>query len=204
MIRLNLLAIGLVSILALTGCKTAETPPTAESAGKAVTDVAGAAKDKATDAAGAAKDKATDAAKDAAGAAKDKVADAAGAAKDKVADAAGAAKDKVADAAGAAKDKVASVAGAVAAPEMANVAGVVSKTKAAIDAGDLEQAKSEMSKFEDSWSKVEKGVKAKSPAAYDAIETNSKSAQSAVNNEDKAKALVALKALGTAVASAKP
>jgi ribosomal protein S20 len=87
---------------------------------------------------------------------------------------------------------------------MANVAGVVSKTKAAIDAGDLEQAKSEMSKFEDSWSKVEKGVKAKSPAAYDAIETNAKDAQSAVNNEDKAKALAALKALGTAVASAKP
>jgi high-affinity Fe2+/Pb2+ permease len=167
MIRLNLLAIGLVSILALTGCKTAETPPAAESAGKAVTDVAGAAKDKATDAAGAAK-------------------------------------DKVADAAGAAKDKVASVAGAVAAPGMANVAGVVSKTKAAIDAGDLEQAKSEMSKFEDSWSKVEKGVKANSPAAYDAIETNAKSAQSAVNNEDKAKALAALKALDTAVASAKP
>jgi Domain of unknown function (DUF4363) len=174
MIRLNLLAIGLVSILALTGCKTAETPPTAESAGKAVTDVAGAAKDKATDAAGAAKD------------------------------AAGAAKDKVAGAAGAAKDKVASVAGAVAAPGMANVAGVVSKTKAAIDAGDLEQAKSEMSKFEDSWSKVEKGVKANSPKAYDEIETNAKSAQSAVNNEDKAKALAALKALGTAVASAKP
>jgi Domain of unknown function (DUF4363) len=192
MIRLNLLAIGLVSILALTGCKTAETPPVAESAGKAVTDVAGAAKDKATEAAGAAKD--------AAGAAKDKATEAAGAAKD----AAGAAKDKVADAAGAAKDKVASVAGAVTAPGMANVAGVVSKTKAAIDAGDLEQAKSEMSKFEDSWSKVEKGVKANSPAAYDAIETNAKSAQSAVNNEDKAKALTALKALGTAVASAKP
>jgi high-affinity Fe2+/Pb2+ permease len=178
MIRLNILAIGLVSILALTGCKTAETPPTAESAGKAVTDAAGAAKDKATDAAGAAKDKA--------------------------ADAAGAAKDKVADVAGAAKDKVAGVAGAVAAPGMANVAGIVTKTKAAIDAGDLEQAKSEMSKFEDSWSKVEKGVKANSPAAYDAIETNAKSAQSAVNNEDKAKALAALKALGAAVASAKP
>jgi hypothetical protein len=199
MIRFNLLAIGLVSILTLTGCKTTETPPTAESAGKAVTDVAGAAKDKATEAAGAAKD-AAGAAKDAAGAAKDKATEAAGAAKD----AAGAAKDKVAGAAGAAKDKVASVTGAVAAPEMANVAGVVSKTKAAIDAGDLEQAKSEMSKFEDSWSKVEKGVKAKSPAAYDAIETNASDVRSAVNNEDKAKALAALKALGTAVASAKP
>jgi hypothetical protein len=185
MIRLNLLAIGLVSILALTGCKTAETPPTAESAGKAVTDVAGAAKDKATETAGAAKD-------------------AAGAAKDKATEAAGAAKDKVAGAAGAAKDKVAAVAGAVAAPEMANVAGVVSKTKAAIDSGDLEQAKSEMSKFEDSWAKVEKGVKAKSPAAYDAIETNASDVRSAVNNEDKVKALAALKALGTAIASAKP
>jgi hypothetical protein len=185
MIRPNLLAIGLVSILALTGCKTTETPPTAESAGKAVTDVAGAAKDKATDAAGAAKD-------------------AAGAATDKVAGAAGAVKDKATDAAGAAKDKVASVAGAVAAPEMANVAGVVSKTKAAVDAGDLEQAKSEMSKFEDSWSKVEKGIKAKSPATYDTIETNAKDAQSAVNSKDKAKALAALKALGTAIASAKP
>jgi Domain of unknown function (DUF4363) len=178
MIRLNLLAIGLVSILVLTGCKTAETPPTAESAGQAVTDAAGAAKDK--------------------------VADTAGAVTDKAKDVAGAAKDKATDAAGAAKDKVAAVAGAVAAPEMANVAGVVSKTKAAIDAGDLEQAKSEMSKFADSWSKVEKGVKAKSPAAFDAIETNANDVRSAVNNEDKAKALTALKALGTAVASAKP
>jgi Domain of unknown function (DUF4363) len=203
MIRPNLLAIGLVSILALTGCKTTETPPTAESAGKAVTDVAGAAKDKATDAAGAAKDAAgaaTDKVAGAAGAVKDKATDAAGAVKDKATDAAGAAKD----AAGAAKDKVASVAGAVAAPEMANVAGVVSKTKAAVDAGDLEQAKSEMSKFEDSWSKVEKGIKAKSPETYDTIETNAKDAQSAVNSKDKAKALAALKALGNAISSAKP
>ncbi len=192
MIRLNLLAIGLVSILALSGCKTTETPPTAD-AGKAVTDVAGAAKDAAPGAADAAKD-AADAAKDAAGSA-------ANAAKDKATEAAGAAKD----AAGAAKDKVASVTtGAVAAPGMANIVGIVSKTKAAIDAGDLEQAKSEMSKFEDSWAKIEKGVKANSPAAYDAIETNSKAVQSAVNNEDKAKALTALKALSAAVASAKP
>jgi hypothetical protein len=193
MIRLNLLAIGLVSILALTSCKTAETPPTADSAGKAMTDATNTAKDKATDVAGAAKDKATEAA----GAAKD----AAGAAKDKATEAAGAAKD----AAGAAKDKATTAAGKLTGTAPAGVAsltGVVTKTRTAIDAGDFEKAKMEISQFEGAWSKVEDGVKAKSPAAYDAIETSMKDTTGAVNAEDKPKALAALKALDNAVALA--
>ncbi len=187
MIRLNLLAIGLVSIFALTGCNTNKAPSA---------DSAGAAKDKATEApsvAGAAKDQSVDTA----GVAKDQVA---GAAKGKVVGAPGAAKDKVASAAGAATDKLTG-----ATPEVANLASIVSKTKTAIDAGNFEEAKAEISKFDDIWAKAEKGIEAKSPAAYQAISANVSAATGAVNSEDKPKAQAALTALGKALAmTAKP
>ncbi len=195
MIRLNLSAIGLVSILALTGCNTAQTTSTTDSAGKAVTDTAGAAKDKVADTATAAKDKATDAAT----AAKDKAADAATAAKDKATDAATAAKDKAAAVAGAAKDTV----NGTVSPELASLAGVVTKTKSAVDSGNFEQAKMEAAKLDDLWSKAEAGVKSKSPAAYQAISTGLTSATGAVNEEDKAKAQTALTALSKALTTAK-
>jgi high-affinity Fe2+/Pb2+ permease len=138
MIRPNLLAIGLVSLLALTSCNKAEQATTP--AGKSVTDVTSAAKD---------------------------------------------------------KDKVD---GAVSG--FTNLTGVVTNTKAAVDAGDFGKAKTEFGKFEGFWAKVEDGVKSKSPAAYDAIETNVKSVEKALASADKAKATDALKALGTAIATA--
>jgi high-affinity Fe2+/Pb2+ permease len=136
MIRPNLLAIGLVSLLALTSCNKAEQATTP--AVKSVTDVTSAVKDK--------------------------------------------------------------VDGAVSG--FTNLTGVVTNTKAAVDAGDFGKAKTEFGKFEGFWAKVEDGVKSKSPAAYDAIETNVKSVEKAVASADKAKATDALKALGTAIVTA--
>jgi hypothetical protein len=47
---------------------------------------------------------------------------------------------------------------------------VVAKTISAVETGKLPMAKEEFSKFEDAWTKVEDGVKKKSPDAYKAIE----------------------------------
>jgi hypothetical protein len=207
MVRINLLAIGLVSVLALTGCGTPT--PTADSAGKAVTEAAGDAKDKAVDVAGAAKDKATDVI-GAADAAKDKVAGAADATKDKVAAVAGAAKDNVAGAADATKDKVAAVAGAAKdkvtgaiAPELVSLAGAVTSTKSAIDTGNFAQAKMEAAKLNELWAKAEAGVKSKSPAVAQVISTGLTNVTGAVNQEDKAKAQAALTALSKAFTTVK-
>ncbi|AFZ00814.1 hypothetical protein [Calothrix sp. PCC 6303] len=49
---------------------------------------------------------------------------------------------------------------------------VVSKTKTAVDAGDFPTAKKEFDEFEESWSTVEDGIKAKSSKSYDLIEEN--------------------------------
>ena len=138
MIRPNLLAIGLVSLLALTSCNKAEKATTADPAGKSITDATSAVKDK--------------------------------------------------------------VEGAVSG--FTNLTGVVTNTQAAVDAGDFSKAKTEFGKFEGFWAKVEDGVKSKSPAAYDAIETNVKSVEKALASADKAKAKDALKALGTAIVTA--
>ncbi len=80
--------------------------------------------------------------------------------------------------------------------------GAISATKTAVETGDFAKAKTEVAKFEGYWSKVEDGVKAKSPAMYDAIETSMKNVQKAVDSSDKTKALDALKSFGSAVASA--
>ncbi|MDZ8226812.1 MULTISPECIES: DUF4363 domain-containing protein [unclassified Nostoc] len=67
--------------------------------------------------------------------------------------------------------------GAVATPgkttEFQGLQGVVINTKAAVEAGDFTKAKGEFDKFEDFWSKVEDGVKAKSPTTYKEIEDKS-------------------------------
>jgi high-affinity Fe2+/Pb2+ permease len=80
--------------------------------------------------------------------------------------------------------------------------GAISATKTAVETGDFAKAKTEVAKFEGYWSKVEDGVKAKSPATYDAIETSMKNVQKAVDSSDKTKALDALKSFGSAVTSA--
>jgi isopentenyl phosphate kinase len=144
----------------------------ADSAGKAATDAAGGMKDKA--------DSAGKAATDAAGGMKDK------------ADSAGKA---ATDAAGGMKDKVAAVAG------LTSLSGVVSNTTTAVNAGNFDKAKTEIAKFDGFWTKV-KGDVGKSPTDSSAIETNIKNAKSAIASADKAKAIEALKALGTAITTA--
>ena len=47
---------------------------------------------------------------------------------------------------------------------------VVMQTKSAVSAGDFAKAKAELEKFEEPWSKVEDGIKAKSRSSYDQIE----------------------------------
>ncbi|MEG4576062.1 hypothetical protein QUA56_25845 [Microcoleus sp. N3A4] len=52
----------------------------------------------------------------------------------------------------------------------AELSGVVSSTKAAVQAGNFAKAKTEFGTFENSWKKVEDGIKAKAPKSYDAVE----------------------------------
>ncbi|MEZ2237727.1 hypothetical protein [Microcoleus sp.] len=52
----------------------------------------------------------------------------------------------------------------------AELSRVVSNTKAAVETGNFAKAKTEFSKFEDAWKKVEDGIKAKAPKSYDAVE----------------------------------
>jgi hypothetical protein len=47
---------------------------------------------------------------------------------------------------------------------------VVTKTKAAVQAGNFANAKTEFGKFEDAWKKVEDPIKAKYPKSYKAVE----------------------------------
>lgn len=79
---------------------------------------------------------------------------------------------------------------------------VVAKTKMAVNAGDFTKAKDEFDKFEDSWSKVEDGVKAKSAKTYDAIEEGMDQTTAAIKASDKTKALAALQTLDQNVATA--
>lgn len=85
--------------------------------------------------------------------------------------------------------------------------GVVSNTKAAVEAGNITKAKSEFGKFEGYWSKVEDGVKAKSPTAYKTIEDNADEIQSSLKASapNKQKVLTALQSLDKNITSvAKP
>jgi high-affinity Fe2+/Pb2+ permease len=97
----------------------------------------------------------------------------------------------------AAKDKVTS-----AVSGFTGLNDVVTNTKAAVEAEDFAKAGTELGKFEGFWATIEDGVKAKSSATYDAVETNVSSAEDAIKASDKDKALSALAALGTAVTEA--
>lgn len=92
---------------------------------------------------------------------------------------------------------------APAAGNYAGVLGVVSKTKAAVNAGDFAKANTEFGQFEDNWSKVEDGLKAKSSKAYDAIEDSVDKVEKALKESkpDKQKVLAELDSIEKSVNS---
>lgn len=79
---------------------------------------------------------------------------------------------------------------------------VVSKTRQAVDANDFAKARAEFDKFEDAWSKVEDGVKAKSSDTYNAIEDNVDKLQDALKASNKEKSISALQTLNDSIVSA--
>lgn len=79
---------------------------------------------------------------------------------------------------------------------------VVASTKTAVEAEDFAIAQTEIAKFEGFWATAEDGVKAKSSANYDAIETNVSGAEEAIKSSDKPKAMDSLNALDAAVTTA--
>ncbi len=81
---------------------------------------------------------------------------------------------------------------------------VVSHTKTAVEAGNFAKAKEEFGKFESFWSKVEDGVKVKSPHAYKAIEDNSDEITGGLKASapNKQKVLVALQSLNKSIITA--
>ncbi|QKQ72943.1 DUF4363 domain-containing protein [Nostoc sp. TCL240-02] len=91
--------------------------------------------------------------------------------------------------------------------EFQGLQGVVTNTKTAVEAGNFTKAKGEFDKFEDFWSKVEDGVKAKSPTTYKEIEDKSDEVKAGLKTSapNKSKLLTALGVLNKDVTSvAKP
>ncbi|MEH2242257.1 DUF4363 domain-containing protein [Nostoc sp.] len=78
---------------------------------------------------------------------------------------------------------------------------VVSNTKTAVSAGKFDKAQQEFDKFENSWSKVEDGVKTKSSKTYTVIEDAADQVKDALKAKDKAKALKGLQTLDTNIAT---
>ena len=91
--------------------------------------------------------------------------------------------------------------------EFKGLEAVVTNTKTAVVAGNFTKAKGEFDKFEDFWSKVEDGVKAKSPTTYKEIEDKSDEIKAGLKASapNKPKLLTALASLNKNVTSvAKP
>ncbi len=91
--------------------------------------------------------------------------------------------------------------------EFKGLEGVVTNTKTAVTAGNFAKAKGEFDKFEDFWSKVEDGVKAKSPTTYKEIEDKSDEIKAGLKASapNKPKLLTALDVLNKDVTTvAKP
>ncbi|MCC5642727.1 DUF4363 domain-containing protein [Nostoc sp. CHAB 5824] len=78
---------------------------------------------------------------------------------------------------------------------------VVSNTKTAVQGGNFDKAQQEFNKFENSWSKVEDGVKTKSSKTYNVIEDAATQVKGALKAKDKAKALKGLQTLDTNIAT---
>ncbi len=79
---------------------------------------------------------------------------------------------------------------------------VIGGTRRAVKANDFATAKTVFSKFDTQWSKVQAGVKTKSPDAYNEVETNRQQVAAALQSGDQAKAMISLKALKAAVVKA--
>ncbi|MEH1866872.1 MAG: DUF4363 domain-containing protein [Nostoc sp.] len=82
------------------------------------------------------------------------------------------------------------------------LAGVVTNTKTAVQAGNFDKAQQEFNKFENSWSKVEDGVKTKSSKTYNVIEDAATQVKGSLKAKDKAKSLQGLQTLETNIATA--
>lgn len=78
---------------------------------------------------------------------------------------------------------------------------VISNTQKAVEANDFAKARTEFEKFEDFWSKVEDGVKAKAPNTYNSIEDNADALKNQLKASNKAKSLSSLKKLQTSLIS---
>lgn len=87
--------------------------------------------------------------------------------------------------------------------EFDGLLGVITNTKAAVNAGNFAKAKDEFGKFEDFWSKVEDGVKTKSPKAYKEIEDKSDELKAALKTAapNKQKVLADLDSLNKNITS---
>ena len=76
---------------------------------------------------------------------------------------------------------------------------VVTRTQVAIAKNDFNMAKMEFSKFEDSWKKVEGGVKSKGPKVYDAIEANITDIEKGIASKNKNQTMMVLQALVSSI-----
>ncbi|MEH2115321.1 DUF4363 domain-containing protein [Nostoc sp.] len=91
--------------------------------------------------------------------------------------------------------------------EFQGLQGVVTNTKAAVSGGNFSKAKGEFEKFEDFWSKVEDGVKVKSPTTYKEIEDKADEIKAGLKASapNKQQVLTALEVLNKDITSvAKP
>ncbi|MBN3960779.1 DUF4363 domain-containing protein [Nostoc sp. NMS8] len=91
--------------------------------------------------------------------------------------------------------------------EFQGLQGVVTNTKAAVNGGNFSKAKGEFEKFEDFWSKVEDGVKVKSPTTYKEIEDKADEIKAGLkaSTPNKQQVLTALEVLNKDITSvAKP
>ena len=69
----------------------------------------------------------------------------------------------------------------------AELLSVVTNTKAAVQTGDFAKAKTEFDKFENSWKKVEDGIKKRAPKSYDAVEETTEKVMTELKNSKPSK-----------------
>jgi hypothetical protein len=74
---------------------------------------------------------------------------------------------------------------------LATLQGVIDSTKTAIEAGKLDEAKTEFAKFSDSWQAVEDGVKSKSADTYKSIADGVKSVNDGIGSKQAKATLIA-------------
>lgn len=89
------------------------------------------------------------------------------------------------------------------APKYAPLAKVVNDTKVAVNKGDFASAKTQFSKFEGEWAKVEDGVKKSSATSYGKIETDMTNINNAFKKPSKATLAPLLDNLNATIATLK-